>query len=77
MGQVIRVNIKWKHLVIGLDERFSEIMNKAKNMIITIVAYSIFAGWVKCGESKESFKYINIFSQNFYTNCYGIVNLIN
>ena len=30
MGQVIRVNIKWKHLVIGLDERYSEIMNKAK-----------------------------------------------
>ena len=62
VGQVIRVNIKWKHLVIGLDERYSEIMNKAKNMIITIVVYSIFAGWVKCGESKESFKYINIWN---------------
>ena len=46
MGQVIRVNIKWKHLVIGLDERYSEIMNKAKHMIITIVVYSIFTGWV-------------------------------
>ena len=37
------------HLVIALDERYSEIMNKAKNMIITIVVYSIFAEWVKCG----------------------------
>ena len=62
VGQVIRVNIKWKHLVIGLDERYSEIMNKAKNIIITIVVYSIFTGWIKCGESKESFKYINIWN---------------
>ena len=44
----------------GLDERYSEIVNKAKNMIITIVVYSIFARWIKCGESKESFKYIKI-----------------
>ena len=57
VGQVIRVNIKWKHLVIGLDEKYSEIVNKAKHMIIAIVVYSTFAGWVKCGESKESFKY--------------------
>ena len=62
MGQVIGVNIKWKHLVIALDERYSEIMNKGKNMIITIVVYSIFTGWVKCGESKVSFKYINIWN---------------
>ena len=41
MGQVIGVNIKWKHLVIGLDERYSEIMNKGKNMIITIIDCSL------------------------------------
>ena len=76
VGHVVRVNMQSKQLIIGLEEKYSEIFNKAKNMIITITIYSIFTGSVKCGNSKESFKYINTWNNlisklNLYSEIYS------
>ena len=61
-------------MALGLLEDGQDI-NKARNNIISIIAYSIYISWVKCDESKMSYKYINIGknivnSINHYDNMY-------
>ena len=53
VGEILKLDISWQHIVLGLDEINAK-------QIITIITYSIYALWVKCGDTKESFKYLNI-----------------
>ena len=54
----MKLNIKWQHL--GLVEITAEKLNKARNHIITMTAYCVYSTWVKCGDSKENFKFQNL-----------------
>ena len=60
VGEILKLDISWHHIVLGLDEINAKQINVTRNNIITIITYSIYALWVKCGETKESFKYLNI-----------------
>ena len=60
VGEILKLDISWHHNVLGLDEINAKQINVTRNNIITIITYSIYALWVKCGETKESFKYLNI-----------------
>ena len=71
IGECINIDIKLHHLVIGLDESYAEITNKTKNLVIMITAYSIFVGWVKCGDTKDRYKYLNLWNNvKIYLNYY-------
>ena len=59
-GEILKLDTSWHHVVLGLDEINAKQINITRNNIITIITYSIYALWVKCGEIKESFKYLNI-----------------
>ena len=60
VGEILKVDISWHHIVLGLDEVNTKQINVTRNNIITIITYSIYALWVKYGETKESFKHLNI-----------------
>ena len=60
VGEILKLNILWHHIVLGLDENNAEKINKSRNNIISIIAYAIFATWVKSGETKENFQYQNL-----------------
>lgn len=71
IGEAIQVDLKFYHVIIGLDETYAEVTNKAKNTLITVICYSIFVSWIRCGDSKERYKYINLWnnmkiSLNYY-----------
>ena len=61
IGIILNLDITWSHIILGLNENDgTSIFNKTRNNIITIAAYSIYATWVKCGNDKENFKYIDL-----------------
>ena len=45
----MKLNMKWQHNVLGLEEVTAEKLNKARNNIITMTAYYVYSTWVKCG----------------------------
>ena len=61
IGALLKVNIAWKHIVIGLEE--SNFNSKLVNLIISTIAYSIFCIWVKCSFSEA--KYENVAIEDF------------
>ena len=71
VGQLIKLDIKWHHLVIGLDEKYAEITNKSKNTVVVITCYSIFLAWIKSGDLKENYRYRNLWNNTkMYLNYY-------
>ena len=60
VGEILKLKILWHHLVLGLNENNAEQINKTRNNILSIIVYAIFATWVKCGDRKENFKYLNL-----------------
>ena len=71
VGTAFKVDLRWHHLIVGFDETHADIINKTRNLIITIVMFAIFASWVKSGDSKENYKYINLcFSVKIYLGHY-------
>ena len=61
IGIILNLDITWSHIISGLNENDGACtFNKTRNNIITIAAYSIDATWVKCGNDKENFKYIDL-----------------
>ena len=59
-GESLKLDITWSHIILGLDEIYAKEINQSRNNIISIISCSIYATWVKCGDTKESFKYQNL-----------------
>ena len=60
VSNIMKININWSHIVLGCREENENCINKCRNNIITIIAYAIYASWVKCEDSKDSYKNVNI-----------------
>lgn len=60
IGQVLQIQLQWKDIVIGLNE--NNTVNIAKNNILTIVAFSIYATWVKFHQPNQDiiYKQVNL-----------------
>ena len=43
VGEILKLNINWHHIVLGLDEINAKQINVTRNNIITIITYSIYA----------------------------------
>ncbi len=70
ISEVIRCDISWKHIVIGI--KGSSILCRTYNTIIAITAYTIYAEWVKCLNSSKKFKNVNLLlscKHNLLFNC--------
>jgi len=57
-SNVCKCEIKWKHIVIGHSG--SNITGQALNIMITFIAYIIYAQWIKCINSNKDFKNLNL-----------------
>lgn len=58
-SNVCKCEIKWKHIVIGHSG--SNINGQALNIMITFVAYIIYAQWIKCiNSTSKEFKDLNL-----------------
>ena len=73
IGICLKLDIRWFHIIIGLNEDSS--FNIARNNIISIIVYSIYLLWVKCGNTKSDFKHCNVLNNLkscllFYQNIY-------
>ena len=77
IGIVFKLDIKWKHVVLGLNE--ASYINNVKNNIITIISYAIYTSWLSCDENKDNYKFVNVSSRIknyivFYKQVYGLLN---
>ena len=54
LGEVLKVNITWKHIVIGIND--TNINSQVINMTISIAAYSIYCSWYKCSISGTQYE---------------------
>ena len=57
-SKVCKCEIKWKHIVIGHSA--SNVTGQALNIMITVIAYIIYAQWIKCINSNKEFKKLNL-----------------
>ena len=78
VGTLLKVDLSWKHIVIGLHEEGEKDINTVRNNILSIIAYSIYISWVKCDDSKCTYKFVNIDKNvknylNHYCYMYNII----
>ena len=66
IGQILKLNITWKCIVLGLEDHYASKINRARNMIITITTYSIYVSWLKCENSKNSYKFVDLTKSVIY-----------
>ena len=64
VGTILKLDIKWCHIVLGLTENNDLILNKARNNILTIIAYAIYKSLVVIDDNKSNYKYNNILQNN-------------
>ena len=57
VGKVLNFKITWKHIVLGFLETGTRF--DFRNLVLTIIAYTIFSYWVKFSEQQESFHNVN------------------
>ena len=69
-----KLDIKWCHIILGLNENNDLIINKARNNILTIIAYAIYKSWVVIDDNKVNYKYIDI-SQKIKQSLFIYVNI--
>ena len=60
ISYALKLNLTYKHLALGLDEDAMQNVNTARNNVISVIAYGIYCTWVKCEDSKQSYKYISL-----------------
>ena len=58
LGPLLKVRVTWKHIVIGLEEL--NFKSTLTNIIISIIAYSIFCIWVKCSFSDTKYESVAV-----------------
>ena len=58
VGEKLQIHISWKTIVLGLNENNNR--NTARNVIFTIIAYCIYANWVKCHQPDSNTNFISI-----------------
>ena len=73
------MDVTWSHVILGLNEIYAKEINQSRNNIISIICYSIYATWVKCGDTKESFKYQNLTLcvTNYLIYCLNLFKMFN
>ncbi len=60
LGKVLKMNIQWKHLVIGYIEESQ--ITIFRNKIFTVILYSIFSQWVEFSEEPKKFRDLNLYT---------------
>ena len=60
ISYALKLKLTYKHLALGLDEDGMQNINTARNNVISVIAYGIYCTWVKCEDSKQSYKYISL-----------------
>ena len=71
VGQILKLNITWQCIILGLEDQYANKLNTARNIIITIITYSIYVSWLRCENSKHCYKYINLIkSIKYYQQLY-------
>ena len=60
IGSALKMKLSYKHIILGLDQENVHFVNSARNTIISIVAYAIYCTWVKCEDSKQSYRFIKL-----------------
>ena len=58
VGSILQIDIRWKHVVLGLNE--NNIINMAKNNVFTIISFCIYATWVKYHQPECTSSYGNV-----------------
>ena len=78
VGTLLKVDLSWKHIVIGLHEEAEKDINTVRNNILSIIAYSIYISWVKCDDSKCTYKFVNIDKnvKNYLNHYYYMYDII-
>jgi len=58
VGRILKINIAWKHIVIGVNDTNTN--SQIINMCISIVAYSINCLWIKCSMSNTPYENVKM-----------------
>ena len=74
VSKCLELNIKLKHIILGLNGEF--ILNISRHLCIVIISYAIYATWCKCSFEKTNYAHVNLKCEikqqlHFYLNIFG------
>ena len=58
IGEQLKITVKLKHIILGALNKTHT--SEVRNLIVVIVAYSIYSSWNKCKFEKYNYKEINL-----------------
>ena len=61
ISKKLKINIKWRHIVIGYDN--SSLLTKILNLFINIISFSIYKEWIICKQKpNNTFATVNLYN---------------